>query len=71
MWKLRGVPPLAVDAVLAVSFAVVSVLLGQDPPPEGWGHLWLDAPGYALIGLVNLPIVARRKAPVTVLVFIC
>ncbi|MFE2972376.1 hypothetical protein ACFXKC_54330 [Streptomyces sp. NPDC059340] len=62
---------MAVDAALAVSFAVVSVLLGQKPPPEGWGHLQLDAVGYALIGMVNLPIVARRTAPVMVLVFIC
>ncbi|MEU2857577.1 sensor histidine kinase [Streptomyces mirabilis] len=71
MGKLGGVPPLAVDTALAVSFTVVSVLLGQKPPPEGWGHLQLDAVGYALIGMVNLPMVARRTAPVIVLVLIC
>jgi hypothetical protein len=54
---------LAVDAALSLSFAVVSVLLGHEPPPlKGWAPL--DGPGYALTCLVNLPILVRRRLPV-------
>ncbi|MEY9968916.1 signal transduction histidine kinase [Streptacidiphilus sp. MAP12-16] len=62
---------LVVDVVIALAFTGVSMLLGQNPPPEGWHHLHLDALGYVLICLVNIPVAARRRAPVAVCVFIC
>lgn len=74
MWKLArklGRPhPLVMDVTTALSFAVVSALLGHEPPPvNSWAAL--DGPGYLLTCLVNLPVVARRHAPVAVCVFVC
>ncbi|MFM9608288.1 sensor histidine kinase [Streptomyces niveiscabiei] len=55
---------LAADALIAVALAGVSVLLGQEAASQGWSSL--DAPAYALVGLVNLPLALRGRAPVAV-----
>ncbi|MGH4034266.1 sensor histidine kinase [Actinomycetota bacterium Odt1-20B] len=57
--------PLAVDALIAVALTTVAVLLGQESVKQGWPAL--DAKGYALVALVNLPVVLRSRAPVAVL----
>jgi signal transduction histidine kinase len=44
------------------------VLLGQESVKQGWPEL--DAVGYALVALVNVPIVARSRAPLTVLLVV-
>ncbi|WP_443072280.1 sensor histidine kinase [Streptomyces sp. NBC_01485] len=54
-----------VDVGLALAFAVASMLLGRERVlPPGWEPL--DSFGYALTALVNLPVAARRRAPVAV-----
>ncbi|MDX3383204.1 sensor histidine kinase [Streptomyces niveiscabiei] len=55
---------LAADVLIAVALAGVSVLLGQEAVSQGWSSL--DAPAYALVGLVNLPLALRGRAPVAV-----
>ncbi|MEF3118308.1 sensor histidine kinase [Streptomyces chrestomyceticus] len=62
--RVRRVPPLTLDAGIAAGFAVVSLLLGHDNVPAGWERL--DGLGSALTCLINLLVVARRQAPVTV-----
>ncbi|WP_078623916.1 sensor histidine kinase [Streptomyces monomycini] len=62
--RVRRVPPLTLDAGIAAGFATVSLLLGHDNVPAGWERL--DGLGSALTCLVNLLVVARRQAPVTV-----
>jgi signal transduction histidine kinase len=57
------------DVVLAASITGVSLLLGHENPAGGWRHL--DALGYALTCLISLSTVARRRAPVSVLLFYC
>lgn len=54
---------------LALAFAAASMLLGHEQPPFGWGKL--DAYGYVLTALVNLPVAARRRAPVAVCLVVC
>ncbi|MEV5597537.1 sensor histidine kinase [Streptomyces sp. NPDC052496] len=61
---MRRAPPLTLDAAVAAGFATVSLLLGHDNVPVGWERL--DALGNALTCLINLLIVARRRAPVAV-----
>ncbi|MFD7053236.1 sensor histidine kinase [Streptomyces mirabilis] len=69
-WARVRLPPPALDAALALAFAAVSLLLGQKPPPlAGWHGL--NAYGDVLTLLVNLPIAARSRAPVAVIVFVC
>jgi signal transduction histidine kinase len=69
-WARVRLPPPALDAALALAYAAVSLLLGQKPPPlAGWDGL--NAYGDVLTLLVNLPIAARSRAPVTVSVFVC
>ncbi|MGW7053931.1 sensor histidine kinase [Streptomyces sp. NPDC054887] len=65
----RRLPPVAVDAVLALSYVGVSLLLGHERPPPGWRQM--DQAGVALIWLVNLPLVVRRRWPVPVVVALC
>ncbi|MEU7579545.1 sensor histidine kinase [Streptomyces sp. NPDC041068] len=60
--------PLAVDALIAVALTTVAVLLGQESVKQGWPEL--DATGYVLVALVNLPVVVRSKAPLTVLLVV-
>ncbi|MFJ4850527.1 MULTISPECIES: sensor histidine kinase [unclassified Streptomyces] len=57
------------DVALAVAFTAASMLLGHERPPPDWQRL--DAAGYALTALVNLPVAARRRFPVGVAVFVC
>jgi signal transduction histidine kinase len=61
----------AVDAGLAVAFTVVAVLLGMEPPPPGHGWHRMDAVGFALTALMNLPIAARNRWPVGVCLVVC
>ncbi|MBT2488150.1 sensor histidine kinase [Streptomyces sp. ISL-96] len=65
----RRIPPLAVDAVLTLSYVGVSLLLGDEHPPAGWREM--DRTGVALIWLINLPLVVRRRSPVAVMVVLC
>ncbi|MGW0909818.1 sensor histidine kinase [Streptomyces sp. NPDC002853] len=57
--------PLVADTSIAVALTTVAVLLGQESARQGWPEL--DAWGYLLVALVNVPIAARSKAPLTVL----
>jgi signal transduction histidine kinase len=59
---------LAADALIAVALTSVAVLLGQEAASQGWSAL--DAPAYALVGLVNLPLALRSRAPVAVCAFV-
>ncbi|MFK4225163.1 sensor histidine kinase [Streptomyces sp. NPDC019890] len=60
--------PLAVDALIAVAMTSVAVLLGQEAPSQGWPRL--DAAAYVLVGLANLPLALRSKAPVAICLFV-
>ncbi|WAL97415.1 sensor histidine kinase [Streptomyces sp. Je 1-369] len=60
--------PLAVDALIAVALTTVAVLLGQEPVKQGW--IALDPLGYALVALICLPVAARSRAPLTVLLVV-
>jgi signal transduction histidine kinase len=60
-----GRHPLLVDGALAGSAIVVSVILGHQEPLGPWRGF--DGLGYALTCLVNITLVARRRAPVLVL----
>ncbi|MBR7675346.1 sensor histidine kinase [Streptomyces daliensis] len=55
------VPSWAYDTAVALAITVVSVLLGHDNVPVGWQGL--DTRGTLLTCAVNLPMAARRKAP--------
>ncbi|WP_313896655.1 histidine kinase [Streptomyces sp. GC420] len=69
--RLLGAPgPWLVDTVLAVAFLVVALTLGGQPEP-GPGWRALDAEGAALTCLVNVPIAARRRAPLAVFAVAC
>jgi signal transduction histidine kinase len=52
-----------------VSLTIVSLLVGHETPPPEWNDF--DASGVALSCAVSLPLVARRRAPMTVLVTCC
>ncbi|MFI6104681.1 sensor histidine kinase [Streptomyces sp. NPDC051310] len=56
-------PPVA-DVLVAVAPTSVAVLLAQEAARQGWPPL--DLVGYLLVALVNLPVVLRSRAPVTV-----
>ncbi|MEU6062238.1 sensor histidine kinase [Streptomyces sp. NPDC047097] len=56
--------PLAADALVATALTGVAVLLGQESTAQRWPPL--DAAGYLLLALANLPAVARSRAPVAV-----
>ncbi|WP_069886560.1 sensor histidine kinase [Streptomyces luteocolor] len=60
--------PLIVDVLIAVALTTVAVLLGEESAAQGWPEL--DSLGYALVALVNVPVVARSKAPLTVLIVV-
>ncbi|MFI1680992.1 sensor histidine kinase [Streptomyces sp. NPDC020607] len=60
--------PLAVDALIAVALTTVAVLLGQEPVKQGW--IALDPLGYALVALICLPVAARSRAPLSVLLVV-
>ncbi len=53
------------DAVIAVAFTVVAVLLGREPE-RGSGWQAQDGLGVALTCLVNAPLAVRRRVPLTV-----
>ncbi|MDG4859525.1 sensor histidine kinase [Streptomyces sp. T-3] len=61
--------PLAADVLIAAAQTIVAVLLGQESVNQGWPAL--DALGYVLVGLVNLPLAVRTRAPVAVSLFVC
>ncbi|MDJ1132609.1 sensor histidine kinase [Streptomyces iconiensis] len=56
------VPSWAYDTAIALAITVVSLLLGNDRAPQGWQGL--DTWGVLLTCAVNLPLAARRRAPV-------
>nr|WP_234044979.1 histidine kinase [Streptomyces adelaidensis] len=59
-----------VDVGLALAFTAASMLLGHEQvPAPGWEPL--DSSGYALTALVNVPVAARRRAPVAVCLIVC
>ncbi|MEV0255928.1 sensor histidine kinase [Streptomyces sp. NPDC050732] len=60
--------PLAVDALIAAALTTVAVLLGQESVKQGWPAL--DPVGYALVALVCVPVAARSRAPLTVLLVV-
>ncbi|ROP33567.1 signal transduction histidine kinase [Couchioplanes caeruleus] len=57
--------PLLLDAVLAAATAVVSLALARQHPPGEWRLM--DGLGVALTCLASLTLVARRRAPMAVL----
>ncbi|MGW1993921.1 sensor histidine kinase [Embleya sp. NPDC001921] len=58
-------PTTVVDAILALSYIVVSLLLAREDPTGEWRAT--DTLGFALIVVINLPLILRRRAPVPVL----
>ncbi|MEU4799498.1 sensor histidine kinase [Streptomyces sp. NPDC023327] len=60
--------PLAVDALIALALTAVAVLLGEESARQGWPEL--DASGYVLVALANLPAALRGKAPLAVFLFV-
>lgn len=56
--------PLVIDALVVTALMTVAVLLGQESTAQGWPAL--DAYGYLLVVLVNLPLAARNRAPLAV-----
>jgi signal transduction histidine kinase len=64
-----GRHPLLVDGLLAGATLVVSLALGSQDPPAGLRHMGLL--GYVLTCLISALLVARQRAPVTVLVLYC
>ena len=60
---------LSTDVVIAGTVTMVALVLGHEYRTDGWRTM--DGFGYALICLCNLPTVARRRAPMTVLVCCC
>ncbi|UGY93880.1 sensor histidine kinase [Streptomyces gobiensis] len=61
---VRRVPPWAYDSAIALAITLISLLLGFEGPPDGWGWSGLDERGVLLTCLINLPLAARRRAPV-------
>ncbi|MGC0330578.1 signal transduction histidine kinase [Streptomyces sp. SAI-170] len=59
--------PLAADVVIALALTTVALLLGTESADQGWPEP--DALGWTLVGLVNVPVVLRTKAPVAVCLF--
>ncbi|GAA2436961.1 sensor histidine kinase [Streptomyces lavendulocolor] len=60
--------PLAADVLITAALTSVAVTLGQEAPSQGWPSL--DLAGHLLVGLVNLPVVVRGRAPVAVCLFV-
>ncbi|GAA0710951.1 sensor histidine kinase [Dactylosporangium roseum] len=63
-WFAR-VNAVVVDALIAVALAGASCIAGNQYTPAGWPRF--DAPAYILTCLVSLPLAARRRFPVLVL----
>jgi signal transduction histidine kinase len=63
------VSPGVVDVTLAVSITIVSLLLSRETQPAGWRDF--DVLGLVLTCAISLPNVARRRAPMSVLVCCC
>jgi signal transduction histidine kinase len=61
--------PRVVDAVLAVGMLALAVEVGREWHPAGFRRF--DAGAYALCALTILPLAARRRAPMAVLVAAC
>ncbi|MBC2869899.1 sensor histidine kinase [Streptomyces mexicanus] len=60
--------PLAVDGLTALAPTTVACLLGAEAATQGWPPL--DAFGWTLVALTNLPLVLRGRAPVGVFLFV-
>ncbi|MET7314553.1 sensor histidine kinase [Streptomyces thermoviolaceus] len=60
--------PRAADGLTALAPAAVACLLGAEAATQGWPPL--DAPGWTLVALANLPLVLRGRAPVAVFLFV-
>ncbi|MEU6000918.1 MULTISPECIES: sensor histidine kinase [unclassified Streptomyces] len=60
--------PLVADTSIAVALTTVAVLLGQESVRQGWPEL--DARGWVLVALANLPVVFRSRAPLAVLLLV-
>ncbi|MFD3702188.1 hypothetical protein ACFWUP_03490 [Nocardia sp. NPDC058658] len=58
--------PLVIDALIVMALMTVAVMLGQEATAQGWPAL--DVTGYVLVGLVNLPLAPRNRAPIAVCV---
>ncbi|MEV6109025.1 sensor histidine kinase [Streptomyces sp. NPDC051940] len=58
--------PLTVDTGIALAYLACALLLGQQDTREGYPRL--DTSGYALTCVINLALIARRRAPVAVAV---
>lgn len=66
--RFRALPHLLVDGVLAAVVTLVQLwpLISRDDPQGGHWHWW----GYTVAVGASLPLVWRRRAPVTVLVLV-
>ncbi|MCW7944987.1 hypothetical protein AAW14_23955 [Streptomyces hygroscopicus] len=62
-------PPLAVDAMITLAMTTVSVLLGLERPPAHWPPFGIL--GITLTCIANLSTIARRRAPLTVMLVCC
>ncbi|MEV5848963.1 sensor histidine kinase [Streptomyces sp. NPDC051985] len=60
----RTPPPLVVDTLIACATLVTAVLLGRESAAQGWPSL--DARGYALVGVAQLPVALRGRWPLGV-----
>ncbi|GAB3151461.1 sensor histidine kinase [Micromonospora sonneratiae] len=67
--RLSDVPPIAVDASLAIAMIVATIWLGGDYRAPGFRTF--DGQAWVLTCLVNLPLSLRRRAPVPVLLASC
>ncbi|MFF7245069.1 sensor histidine kinase [Embleya sp. NPDC008237] len=67
LWSRQAfiLPPIVVDAILALSYIVVSLLLAREDPTGNWRRT--DTCGFVLIVVINLPLILRRRAPIPVL----
>jgi signal transduction histidine kinase len=61
--------PLLVDMAIAVAVTVVTMVFSAEFRPSGWRELGI--PGYAVVALTSLPTIARRRAPMSVLLACC
>ncbi|GGQ75073.1 ATPase [Couchioplanes caeruleus subsp. azureus] len=65
IWALGERHPLLLDVLLAAATAAVSLALGRQEYPGDWRPM--DGAGVALTCLASLTLVARRRAPMAVL----
>ncbi len=61
--------PLLVDTAIAVSVTIVTMVFSAEFRPASWQELGI--PGYTIVALTSLPTIARRRAPMSVLLACC